>query len=318
MTIVPLLLASLVAGLAVATRAARIAGRRSSAYRRLRSGPGRPAADPVAPLVAEGRRAKGGGGGWVPPAWLAEPPAPVREAIARADVPFDPDTAWQTWISAALLLPTAAWTVSGTAAALLVAMATGAGPPVVLRARRGRSDARLEANLPEAMEAVARSLRSGSSVLQAIEEAGACTTGALGDELGAVAARARNGVSLVDALDGLSARRPLGGVRLAVSALCLGAETGGAQAQAIDGVAATVRDRLGLAAEVRALSSQARASATVMGLAPIGFGAFAAATDPRTSTFLFHTSLGLALVVAGLFLDGVGWLWMQRLSRVGA
>ena len=71
-----------------------------------------------------------------------------------------------------------------------------------------------------------------------------------------------------------------------------------------------------MAAELRALSSQARISALVIGLAPVGFGAFAATTDPRTSQFLFHTAPGLALLVTGLVLDVLGWLWMQRLARV--
>src|SRR5205085_6039226 len=102
-------------------------------------------------------------------------------------------------------------------------------------------------------------------------------------ELAMVANQAGHGAGLVEALEALALRRPSPGVRLAVAALCLGLDTGGAQARAVDGVAATMRERLGVEAEVRALASQARMSAVVIGLAPLGFGAFAAATDPRTS-----------------------------------
>ncbi|MGI8810368.1 MAG: type II secretion system F family protein, partial [Acidimicrobiales bacterium] len=138
----------------------------------------------------------------------------------------------------------------------------------------------------------------------------------LAGELSRAAAEAAQGASLVSALEAVGTRRPLPGVRLGVAALCLGAETGGAQARAVDGVAATVRERLAVAAELRALSSQARISALVIGLAPLGFGAFAAAADPRTSEFLLHTPAGLALLVTGLVLDALGWLWMQRLAKV--
>lgn len=163
---------------------------------------------------------------------------------------------------------------------------------------------------------MARALRTGASLRQAVAEAAHRTPGHLGHELQRVSTQAERGVPLVQALDELAARRPLPGVRLAVAALCLGAETGGAQAQAVDGVATTLRDRLAVLAEVRALSSQARISALVISLAPLGFGAFAATTDPRTATFLFHTGAGFALLVAGGVLDGVGWMWMNRLSRV--
>jgi len=150
---------------------------------------------------------------------------------------------------------------------------------------------------------------------QAIGEAALVTPGGLGRELAEVARQVTHGATLVSALDALAARRPLTGVRLAVAALGLGVETGGAQAKAVDGVATTLRDRLGIAAEVRALSSQARISGLVIAVAPLAFGAFAVTTDPRTGKFLFHTPMGVALLAAGLGLDGLGWLWMQRLAR---
>ena len=203
----------------------------------------------------------------------------------------------------------------GGAAAARPSAPAGAGPTAGSRRE-----------LPLALESIARSLRSGASVRQAIGEAAAARragpgrrrpgAGRLQAELATVADQAGHGAGLVEALEALAARRPSPGVRLAVAALCLGVDTGGAQARAVDGVAATMRERLAVEAEVRALSSQARMSALVIGLAPLGFGAFAAATDPRTSEFLLHTPAGLALVSVGLLLDGAGWLWMQRLCRV--
>src|SRR5207248_2850893 len=83
----------------------------------------------------------------------------------------------------------------------------------------------------------------------AVAEAARVTPGALGAELQAVATAAERGTPLVDALERWGERRPRGGVRLAVAALCLGAETGGAQARAVDGVAATLRERVAVAGE---------------------------------------------------------------------
>ncbi|HEX2048047.1 MAG TPA: type II secretion system F family protein [Acidimicrobiales bacterium] len=251
---------------------------------------------------------------------LPEPPAGVAAVLAQADVPVPAAVAWTVWLGVLAAGPLVAAVAGGPGLAAVALLGLVVGPALVVRTRRGRADARLEQALPVALESVARSLRSGASLRQAVEEAGASTGGGggkvLAAELARAAAEAAQGASLVAALEGVAARRPLPGVRLGVAALCLGAETGGAQARAVDGVAATVRERLAVAAELRALSSQARISALVIGLAPIGFGAFAAATDPRTSEFVFHTPAGLALLVTGLVLDGVGWLWMQRLARV--
>jgi len=249
---------------------------------------------------------------------LAEPPPRVAVALAEADLPGRASVTWTAWLTVMALGPLVAASVGGPGLGGVAVLGLLFGPVLVIRTRRGRADARLEQALPGALEAVARSLRSGASLRQAVEEAGAAagTGRVLSVELSRAAAEAAQGASLVHALEAVGARRPLPGVRLGVAALCLGAETGGAQARAVDAVAATVRERLAVTAELRALSSQARISALVIGLAPLGFGAFAAATDPRTSQFLLHTTGGLVLLVAGLMLDAVGWLWMQHLAKV--
>lgn len=245
----------------------------------------------------------------VPPAWFAR-------RWRRGAVPLDPALGWAGWLTAIACLLVGALAMSGPVLAVVVGVAAVAGPVLVLWAADSRSDRRVEAALPEALEGVARSLRSGASLHLALAEAAVATPVALGDDLRTVVDAASRGATLVSALEAWEGRRPLPGIRLAVAVLALGAETGGAHARAVDGVAETVRSRLAVGAEVRALSSQARYSGLVIALAPIGFAAVAAATDERTADFLFREPLGLACLTTGLALDGLAGLWMHRLSQV--
>lgn len=183
---------------------------------------------------------------------------------------------------------------------------------------RSRADRAVERDLPDALDAVARSLRSGSSLRQAVEEASESAAGSLGGDLDRVRRALHHGEPLADALGRWTAERPLPGVRLSVAALSLGAETGGASAQAVDGVAATLRTNLAIAGEVRALSSQARLSALVIALAPLAFAFLAATTDGSTASFLLRTPLGVACLLLGLVLDAIGWLWMRRITAAVA
>jgi tight adherence protein B len=242
------------------------------------------------------------------PAWLAP-------ALADADLPLSADRAWAAWLTVVFVGVVAGAAAGGPVLAVGAGAVAVVGPLFALRARRGTAATRSEAALPGALEAVARGLRSGGSLRQALAEAARTTPGALGTELDLVAAAAERGTPLVEALEAWSDRCPRPGVRLAVAALCLGAETGGAQARAVDGVAATLRERLAVAGEVRALTSQTRASMLVIAAAPLAFCAFASATDPRTSTFLFRSPVGLACLAAGLALDAAGACWMRRLCR---
>jgi tight adherence protein B len=249
---------------------------------------------------------------------LADPPPALVRRLSGTGLPFDARQVWGPWLVALALAVPVGLVAGGPGLAVVALVLVVAVPAIGLRGVAGRADRLVEDALPEALEAMARSLRSGASLRQAVDETAAVTTGVLGSDLATVSSDVAQGEVLADALDRWGGRRPLPGVRLAVSALALGAETGGAHARAIDGVAATLRSRLGVVREVRALSSQARLSGVVITLAPLAFSALAAATDERTAGFLLRTPLGLFCLGAGLALDAVAALWMMRLSRIDA
>lgn len=240
----------------------------------------------------------------------------LGSALAAAAVPTPPAIVRRVWAAGAIVLIAGAAASGGAGLAVLVAIAVAVAPPLALRMSRGRRDRLIESSMPDALDSMARSLRSGGSLRHAIDEAAADVGGPLGDDIDRVAGELRDGVSLADALERWSIERPLAGVRLATAALGLGAETGGASAQAVDGVAETLRTNVAIAGEVRALSSQARMSALVIALAPLGFTALAAISDGQTATFLLRTPVGLACLCIGLGLDLAGGLWMHRLSAI--
>ena len=227
-----------------------------------------------------------------------------------------------TWLTALLALAGVV-AVGAVRAAGLPGLAVAGGamaatPPVVARLAARRADRLAVAALPGALEAVARAVRAGRSLQQAVGDAARATPGPLGGELAEVARRARDGMPLAAAVGWWRSARPVREVRLAAAALELGARAGGVQARALDGVAATLRDEQALAAEVRAHSAQARLSATLIALAPFGFAALTCTVDPSSAHFLLRTPAGwLCLAVAAL-LDGGALVWMRHLTRRAA
>ncbi len=166
------------------------------------------------------------------------------------------------------------------------------------------------------LEAVARSLRSGQSLVGAIREgAEAEAEAGPGVALARSVRLADSGVGVVAVVDDWVGARPSGPRLLAGTALAMGAEMGGAQARCLDAAAASLRERASLEREVRALTSQARASAGVMVSAPLGFAVFSCATNPRVAQVLTATPLGWACMMGGLVLDATGAGWMLRLAR---
>jgi tight adherence protein B len=132
-------------------------------------------------------------------------------------------------------------------------------------------------------------------------------------DLRRVAARARLGLTLADALAAWPRDRPQPEVRAAAGALAVAAALGGRAGDAIDGLAASLRHRLDAVAEAWALSSQARLSAVVVGGAPLGYLAFSALVDPGAVDALVTTGVGRVCLLVGLGLEGVAVWWIRRI-----
>lgn len=252
------------------------------------------------------------------PTVVVRAPSWVRAHLDDAALPASADAAWTAWCAAVAAVGLAGVVVGGPGAGVVATVAGTVAGVLVVASRRGAAGRLVERGLPDALDGVARAMRSGASTSQALGEVAASAPGLLGAELRRAMTEVSGGSSLEESLLALQARRPEPGVRLAVTAVLLGAEAGGAHARALEGVAASVRAQLGVAGEVRALGSQARLSALVIALAPLGFAGLAVGTDRTSATFLLRTPIGLSCLLLGLALDAVGGWWMHRLAQVDA
>lgn len=253
--------------------------------------------------AGRGRNNKPGHGA---PSWLCS-------ALASAAVDWPAPLVWRCWVALAVSAAALATVGEGSGFGVVTTVLVLTAPAVALRALAGRAGARLERGLPDVLEATARSLRSGASLRGALAEASEAAPPDLARDLTAVVHAATHGLGLTAALEEWARARPGPGVRLATAAIALGHETG-SPARALDGVAATLRDRQALEREVRALSSQARISGVVIATAPLGFAVIAIGLDGATATFLLRTPAGLTCLVVGLLLDGVAAWWMTRIT----
>jgi tight adherence protein B len=178
----------------------------------------------------------------------------------------------------------------------------------------GRAARRHRRALPAVLEEIARALRSGASLPVGLAEVCRTPTDPVRRSLVPVVARMEAGEPATRALAWWRDRRDDPSVGLAVAALVLAGEGGGSRAWAVDQVAATLRDRLGLEDELRAQATQAQLSAVVLVVAPLVFAGLAAVVDPRVVLFLVSDAVGRICLVAGLVLDAAGAWWMTRIT----
>ena len=247
------------------------------------------------------------------------PPAVRRRlaaALVDADVDLEPEPAVELW-AGAVALAAVLGVATSPGLAIPAVLLVLAGGPVALVLAQGRARRRFTIELPGGLEQVAAHLRGGGTVAQglaALAEGG----GPLAADLRRVTARAELGLALPEALAVWPVERDLPDVRAATGALVVASSMGGRSAAALDGLAASLRDRLGFVAEAQSQSAQARLSAIVVGGAPLAFVVFTAMVDPTAVELLVGTGVGRVCLVVGLGLEALAALWMRRILRSGS
>jgi tight adherence protein B len=199
----------------------------------------------------------------------------------------------------------------GVLVALIAARASGGlrsrpRTPLAQPTRKPRRSRSLSPDYASLLDGIARRVRSGSSLTSAvIDEIDRSSP------LHVVLNRLDTGDSLEEALGGVEADD--GDLALTVQALSATAHLGGPIAATLDEAAAVLRERAAALAERRAHGSQARLSARVLTIVPLGFAVWSAAVSQHTRDVYISTAAGGVCAICGLALNLVGWRWMRRI-----
>jgi tight adherence protein B len=200
--------------------------------------------------------------------------------------------------------------------ALLGAAAAAALPFAFVGWRRKRRLAKVEQQLPEALDLIARALRAGHAFSSALKMAGEELPEPIGDELRATHEQINFGISMQQALLQLSERVPLTDVRYFVVAVLIQRDAGGNLTEILGNLSRLVRERLKLQARVRVLSSEGRLSAWVLTLMPFGLAALMYAFNPKFMGPLWTDPIGIAMLNYLLTMMAIGVFLLRRITHI--
>ena len=181
--------------------------------------------------------------------------------------------------------------------------------------RRRRERDRFDAAIPRFAEGVARSLRSGTSLSRALWDGAESVGEPIEAGVAEVRRRVDGGESLGAALQLWATEHPFDDLCVLVVVCTIGAQVGGQLASSFEGCATSMRTRREVSAELRAMSSQARASMIMLAALPFGVAAFMSALDQGVARFLLETASGALCLGVAAALDAVGFLWMRAMVR---
>ena len=206
--------------------------------------------------------------------------------------------------------------LAGVAGSLAAIAAVAVAPRVVRRRRARLLERRMQEHLAEAVALIATAMRSGRSLLQAIEVSADELDPSVGATFRRLVDRTELGDAMDEAIDAWAAE--LGGpdARLVAGVLKLHRRTGGSLSTTLEELAGTLRSRRSAAREVESLTAQARLSATILGLLPIGFFLVLSVVARGDLEAAYETPAGVASIGLGFALQGAAYLWIRGLLRV--
>lgn len=269
----------------------------------------------AAPDDSPSRPAGGGMGrlkGITPNDWKRR----IATQLARADLPITPSEYLAATTLFALFGFLAGLAIFGNVIFGLIGLAAGLyAPRFYLGYLQNKRLEAFSAELESALSLLANTLRSGFALTQALESVAKEFAPPLSVEFGRVVREVALGLALKDALDNLVRRNPILDLEMVVTAININHEVGGNLSEVLDQIASTIRDRVRIASEVRAITSMQRMSARVLMLLPVGLILVISGINFSYVALLWQSTCGLAMLGLGVIMLAIGYLVMQRILK---
>ena len=201
------------------------------------------------------------------------------------------------------------WLFSGVSAAMFVGLAKLFGfggfltlmfliiglfgfPKLVLKKLIARRQKKFLNEFADALEAMARLLKAGMPVSEAVAMSSREFEGPVGEEMARIYEAQKIGVSLADAALLAARRMPLTEMQMLATGLSIQQQTGSSLSEVLINLGKVIRARYRLRRKVQALSSEAKASAMIIGALPILVGSGLCLINPDYMHPLFHSTVG--------------------------
>jgi len=196
----------------------------------------------------------------------------------------------------------------------LAAFVTAFGlPRWVLSFLFARRKKRFTKEFAGAIDVIVRSVRSGLPTNEALRIVARETPDPVGSEFTRLTDGLKVGVTLEQGLKKMHENMPTAEVGFFGIVMTIQAKSGGNLSEALSNLAAVLRDRKRLEGKIKAMSSEAKASAMIIGSLPPGVMTLVWLTTPAYINLLFTERAGNLLLAGCLFWMGTGIFVMRKM-----
>ncbi len=199
----------------------------------------------------------------------------------------------------------------------LIAVPLGAMLPYLLvRFRANQRAAKVEEQVPEAIDLLGRAMRAGHPLSAGFKMVADEAPEPIASEFRQVFEEQRFGLPFDDSLLGLGERIRLGDVRILITAILVHRQVGGNLAEILDNIAQLVRERFKLRRQLRVITAQGRLSGYVLAFLPVALGLAIYSLNSDYMMPIFEEQTGRFMLTGAIILQIFGYLWIRRILDI--
>lgn len=242
---------------------------------------------------------------------------PLEAKMLKADIPLRGEEYLFFWLLFTLVPGTVVILATGQIlAGLLLGLIGFILPPLLVSRAQHKKVKKFNVQLIDALSIIANSLRAGYSFMQSMELVSREMPNPIGKEFARAFREINLGTTTEEALNNLGQRIASDDLELIITAVLIQRQTGGNLAEILDNISHTIRERIRIQGEIRTLTAQGKISGLVVGLIPIFLACFISLINPEYLVPLFHSTLGLVMLIGGIVSEVLGVLIIRKIIAV--
>ena len=189
-------------------------------------------------------------------------------------------------------------------------------PRPFIEALMARRTYRLNLQLVDGLTLMSNALRSGLSLMQAIQIVADEMPNPLSQEMNLILSEQRVGVSVEKAFQNFATRIDTEDIEMFVTAVVVLRETGGNLAETFDTIVSTIRERIKLENKISAMTTQGVLQGTIVTLMPFALMILLTLIDSTHMSPLFTTIPGYVMLGLMLILQLIGGVMIKKMVTI--
>jgi tight adherence protein B len=244
----------------------------------------------------------------------------ISQNLARADIKLKVAEYFSLILIAILVLGAITWLIGGRniVSFLIGAVAGLIIPGIYVNQQQSKRLTKFNEQLADMLNLMVNGLRAGYSTLQAMEAISKEMPPPISEEFRRVVQEMQIGLPMDTALANLVRRIPSDDLDFVITAINVQREVGGNLSEILETISFTIRERVKIKGEIRVVTSQVRASGTLLALIPVFLTLVLWFLNPKYLMSFMDAgplcAIGAAIVV--VILIGSGYFIMMRIASI--